>query len=240
MNQDKRLEREKMIAENIKKERINKTKNLLKRIAMWGGVFVVLAAMVWGLAKLGSQPVSFEKGVLSEQLSASDHTKGNVLSKIVLVEYSDFQCPACGQFYPVVKEVEQKYSKDIVLVYRNYPLPSHDKSDIAARAAEAAAIQGKFWEMHDKLFENQNSWAKLSNAKNLFIEYAGQIGLDKVKFETDLDSEAVKNKVNKDIASGTASNVDGTPTFFLNGNKLNLQTYADLDTAISDALAQNR
>lgn len=240
MSNDKKTERDNIIAENIKKERIIKAKNLLKRAALWGGVFVALGAMVWGLAKLGSQPVSVVKGVLSENVNASDHTKGNLLSKVVLIEYSDFQCPACEQFYPVVKAAEQKYGKDMLLVYRNFPLPSHDKSDIAARAAEAAAIQGKFWEMHDKLFENQTTWSKMSNVKSLFVEYAGQLGLDKSKFEIDLESEAVKSKIAKDIASGNASQVDGTPTFYLNGNKLNLQTYADLDSAISDAVAKNR
>ena len=212
----------------------------LKRIGIWTGVILALAAMVWGLALLGSGPSTDNSAKLSEQLGSDDHVRGNALAKVILVEYSDFQCPACAQFYPIVKQLEQKYGKDILLAYRHFPLPGHDKSQLAARAAEAAAIQGKFWEMHDKLFENQNYWSTKSNAEEIFIDFAVSVGCNRDKFVSDLNSPAVAERVQKNIASGNASGVDSTPTFYLNGAKLNLQTYGDLEAAVAGAISQSK
>ena len=215
-------------------------KSNLKRIGIWTGVILALVAMVWGLALLGSGPSTDNSAKLSEQIGSADHFRGNTLAKVILVEYSDFQCPACREFYPIVKQLEEKYGKDILLAYRHYPLPAHDKSLLAARAAEAAAIQGKFWEMHDKLFENQNYWSTKTNTEEIFTDFAVSVGCNRDKFISDLNSAAVAERVQKDVQSGNVSGVDSTPTFYLNGVKLNLQTYGDLEAAIAGAISQSK
>lgn len=107
-----------------------------------------------------------------------DWIKGNESSKVALIEYSDFQCPACAANYNLVKYLEGKYFSDIKFVYRHFPLQQHAQAIPAARAAEAAGAQGKFWEMHDKLFENQDKWADTTTAKDIFKGYAEELGLD--------------------------------------------------------------
>ena len=226
----------------MKENKLNKGKFtiLIKRLLPWFAVIFAMILMVWGLAEFGSRPVQVSGPGLSEGLKSSDHIKGNTMAKVTLVEYSDFQCPACALFYPVMKKAEEKYMKDVLFVYRHFPLPSHDKAELAAKASEAAGLQGKFWEMHDKLFENQSTWSKITDAKTLFTEYAAQLGLDRNKFIADLDSDSVNKKITDDIRSGTESQLDGTPTFFINGNKLKIQTYGDIDSAISEYLTKNR
>ena len=133
-------------------------------------------------------------------------------AKVTVVEFSDFQCPACKAAEPVVVEILNKYKDKIRFVYRNYPLPSHEFGQIAAQAAEAAALQNKFWEYHDKLFEKSPDLKK----ENL-LTIAKDLGLDLDKFTKDLDSDAVKQKVADDQADGNRAGVTATPTFFING-----------------------
>lgn len=215
-----------------------------RRIGLWGGAVIILALMVWGLANLASTPTSVTSdGTLSEQVSATDHAEGNRMARVTLVEYSDFQCPACYNFFPVVEDVFTKYSKDILLVYRHFPLPQHDKSTLAAAAAEAAGNQGKFWEMHDLLFQNQPNWSDLStsDAQKQFTDFAKQLGLNIDKFTTDLHSTSTAAVINNSIESGEKSNVDSTPSFFINGRKItNLQNYGDLDADVAAAIAENK
>lgn len=215
-----------------------------KRIGLWGGAIIILVLMVWGLAKLASTPAAVTSdGNLSEPVSATDHAEGNRMARVTVVEYSDFQCPACYNFHPVVKDVLTKYSKDILLVYRHFPLPQHDKSKLAAAAAEAAGNQGKFWEMHDLLFQNQPNWTDLSSAdaEKQFTDFANQLGLNKVKFTSDLHSSSTAAIIDHSIDSGTKSNVDSTPSFFINGKKVtNLQNYGDLDADVAAAIAENK
>ena len=135
-------------------------------------------------------------------------------AKVTVVEFSDFQCPACKAAEPVVVEILNKYKDKIRFVYRNYPLPSHEFGQIAAQAAEAAALQNKFWEYHDKLFEKSPDLKK----ENL-LTIAKDLGLDLDKFTKDLDSDAVKQKVADDQADGNRAGVTATPTFFINGTQ---------------------
>lgn len=147
---------------------------------------------------------------------------GNKNAKTTLVEYSDYECPACALFYPVVKQIVDQNPDKLVFVYRNFPLPQHQNALSAAYAAEAAGKQGKFWEMHDLLFTNQNTWASQSSttARDTFIGYATQLGLNIDQFQKDMDSQAVKDKVETDYQSGVKSGVGATPTFYLNGSKM--------------------
>lgn len=151
-----------------------------------------------------------------------DHVRGNRDAKVVLIEYGDLQCPACGSYYPVLKSLEAEFGDDVAFVFRHFPLISiHPNAFSASRAAEAAGNQGKFWEMHDLLFETQNDWGQVgTNQQSLFEGYADQLGLNMDTFRTDYASTAVADRINRDIASAKEFDVRSTPTFVLNGEKI--------------------
>jgi protein-disulfide isomerase len=153
----------------------------------------------------------------------ADHVEGNKDSKVLLVEYGDFQCPGCGAAYTNVKTLMDEYGDRIALVFRNFPLTSiHPNAKLASASAEAAGLQGKFWEMHDLLYQNQSAWENLDTSKRIdgFVSFASQLGLDTTKFTQDLANPDVTKKVNFDFTLGKQNSVSSTPTFFLNGEKL--------------------
>jgi protein-disulfide isomerase len=151
--------------------------------------------------------------LLRVPITDSDHSSGSKTALITLVEYGDYQCPHCGRAYPIVGRLQKALMGDLRFVFRNFPLAeSHPDAMLAARAAEAAALQGKFWEMHDSLYENQDSL----DAGSMAI-YASVLDLDEKAFIRDLESERVDERVAADIRGGIASGVNGTPTFFVNG-----------------------
>jgi protein-disulfide isomerase len=152
---------------------------------------------------------------LKPEIGPADQTQGNEQAAIKLVEYGDYQCPHCGTAYSIIKEIQSTFGDQILFVFRNFPLQeSHRYANIAAQAAEAAGKQGRFWEMHDAIFENQQQ------LNEDFIEnLAEKLGLDMEQFEEDLNSEEISNKVEDDFESGVRSGVNGTPSFFINGSK---------------------
>lgn len=152
---------------------------------------------------------------LRTPVSGQDHIQGNEQAGITLLEYGDYQCPFCGLAYPVVKRLQRHFGKDLRFSFRNFPLiQSHQHALLAAAAAEAAGNQERFWEMHDMLYENQDHLA----AKDL-AKYAASLQLDLKKFDEDIKSEALLNRVRADYMSGEMSGVEGTPTFFINDVK---------------------
>jgi protein-disulfide isomerase len=160
--------------------------------------------------------------ILTEGDSA-DHVFGNKDAKVVLIEYGDFQCPGCGAAYPQLKTLSETYKDQVAFVFRNFPLTTiHPNALAAATAAGAAAKQGKFWEMHDLLYESQKSWENLSVAQrgDAFIGYAKQLGLNVDTFKQDMSSQSVANKISSDRSLGARVKVDSTPTLFLNGTKV--------------------
>ena len=157
----------------------------------------------------------------------ADHTTGSTSNKILFIEYGDFQCPSCEGAYPNVKSLINDYGKDVTFVFRNFPLTTlHPNARAAAAVAEAAGLQGKYWEMHDKLYDNQNDWSGLDASKrtDMFNSYAKELGLDVTKFDADIVGKPVDKKISFDIALGKANTVDATPTFFVNGEKLDDST----------------
>ena len=145
----------------------------------------------------------------------------NVAAKNVLVEYGDYQCPACLAYYGFVKQLLAEAGDQVVLVYRNFPLRNvHQFAQLSAQSAEAAGKQGKFWEMYDLLYSNQATWSKESDAGKTFEGYAQSLGLNMDQFRKDRDSEEVKTKIEDDFQSGVRAQVQGTPTFYLNGRKI--------------------
>jgi protein-disulfide isomerase len=211
------------------------------RIVLWSSVIVtlvlVIAGMVW-LAGGGGQRQVYVPGV--NEILADDHVFGKADSKVTLVEYSDFQCPACGEVYAVVKKLEQDYGDKVRFVYRNFPIPGHVNGIPAAGAAGAAANQGKFFEMADQIFSHQSEWSALDNAALSVIldSYAETLGLNMDKFRADKNSQAVKDKINKDAESGKKAGVDSTPTFFVNGTKVNAWSYDEFKRELDSALSK--
>jgi protein-disulfide isomerase len=142
-----------------------------------------------------------------------DHVQGPADAGLTLVEYGDYECPHCGRAYPIIKAIQKQMGRRLRFVFRNFPLrESHRHAARAAEAAEAAGAQGKFWEMHDRLFERQFAL----NGENL-IEYAGDLGLDVARFRKELVGGVYAPRVREDFRSGVLSGVNGTPTFFING-----------------------
>jgi len=152
----------------------------------------------------------------------TSHVEGTSPENVTLVEYGDYECPVCETFYPTVKQVAAKYSNQIVFQFRNLPLTSiHPNAFAGARAAEAAGLQGKYWEMHDILYENQNSWVSSSQPLSVFDTYAQSLSLNVSQFDKDYASEAVNDAINSDLSAFDATGDDkATPTFYLDGKKL--------------------
>lgn len=150
---------------------------------------------------------------------------GPVTAVVTLEEFGDFQCPPCGLLHPVLKTMKQEFGDKIRVIFREYPLvPSHPHALSAARAAEAAGRQGKFFEMHDQIFENQKAWDKAFDARPIFEGYAQKIGLDLEKYRNDLTSEVVEQRIFQDGKRAHALGVQGTPTVFMNGREVPFQS----------------
>lgn len=186
----------------------------------WGilvGVLVVFGAIfLWsGKHKTAAPTTSL----------ASNHIEGKGSAGVTLLEYGDYECPFCGEYYPVVKQVQAEYNNQLFFQFRNLPLTSiHPNAFVGARAAEAAALQNKFWEMHDALYQAQDpsgktGWVASSDPlDNYFVSFASQLGLNVAKFKTDFASDQVNNTINADLAAFAKTKAqEATPTFFLDG-----------------------
>jgi protein-disulfide isomerase len=171
----------------------------------------------------------------------ADHVEGDKNSKVVFIEYGDYQCPICGSVYQPLKDTLQTYldQNKIAFVFRNYPLTSiHPNTLAAASAAEAAGLQGKYWQMHDKLYETQDAWSNASpdQRQNFFDGYAKDLGLNVDQFRTDMTSKQVARQINRDRALGEKIGVSGTPTFVLNGKTMEASLNTDLENGNSATL----
>lgn len=209
---------------------------------------LIIAACVIGFfgilffTKKDSNKSSGGSGGNNSSVQSSNHVTGNTQSKVVLVEFGDFECPACYRFFPIMEQVREKYKDKIAFQFRHLPLLEiHKNALIGARAAEAAAKQDKFFEMHDKLYTNQQSWSQSTDPTNFFVQYAKELGLDEQKFKADLISEEVNNIIQADRSYAKDQGFNSTPTFVLNGKKLE-GAEASLDyfsQQIDEALAKN-
>ena len=172
----------------------------------------------------------------NEGVTVTGNVEGNVDAAVTLVEYSDFQCPACSAFQPVLKQVLATYGDQIRFEYKHYPLPIHNFAMQAAVAAEAAGQQGKFFEFHDVLFEKQKEWSVSATPNVLFITYAQDLGLDVETFKRHQKSSLLREKVRSDMNDAKEKGLTGTPTFYLNGEKMEVKTFEDFVTQIALAV----
>ncbi|HUC87754.1 MAG TPA: thioredoxin domain-containing protein [Candidatus Binatia bacterium] len=179
----------------------------------------------------------------------TNHVEGQGADGITLLEYGDYQCPYCGEYYPIVKQVAAIYDQDIYFQFRNLPLTQlHPNAYAGARAAEAASLQGKFWQMHDLLYEQNGAyydsnetlanWIGSSNPENDFVQYAQQLGLNVSQFKTDYASGQVNNSILADMNAFTKTGAEeATPTFFLNGTQINPSiSVSSFETIINAAI----
>lgn len=193
-------------------------------ILIFGGIF-------WATSSKSKAPSS-------GTTQTTNHVDGQNSAGVTLVEYGDFQCPGCGQYYQSVKDTVAKYHKQISFQFRNFPLTQiHPNAFAGARAAEAAGKQNKYWEMHDMLYQQNvayynggqklSTWINATDPLSFFTNFAQQLGLNITQFKQDYASDAVNRAINADIESGNKLSVSSTPTFFLDGQKIQPQPTAD-------------
>lgn len=203
-----------------------------KKLIIWLLVFGVISWFGYKAYKFFTTPVP-EVAVTSIEVLETDWVKGDENAKTILVEYGDYQCPACATYLPIVKKLLDETPVGLKIVYRNYPIVQiHKNSMTSSKAAEAAGRQDKFWEMHDKLYETQDEWKDIGDPKDKFTEYARGLGLDEQKFQSDYASQEVANKITADIASGNTLKLNSTPTFFLNGKKVAPRSYEQFKSLV--------
>lgn len=184
-----------------------------------------------------------ENAVINEG-PISDRVYGKRDAKVVLIEYGDFACPGCANAFPDVSKIKEEYKDNLAFVFRNLPLTSiHPNALAAATAAEAAGQQGKFFEMHDKLYQNQTNWDRISadQRSGVFEGYARELSLNIDRYRSDVTSDAVKQKIERDRALARKAQADATPTFILNGQKLDetkWNTFEAFNQTIRNALTR--
>lgn len=202
---------------------------------------MAIIAVLGGIFFLNREEAGAPDNGGDNTVQTSNHTQGEGTAGVTLVEYGDFQCPACGAYYPIVKGVKAKYGDKITFQFRHFPLSqSHPNAFAAHRAAEAAGLQGKFFEMHDLLYERQQAWSAVNNPVDTLNTYAEELGLDVEKFKQDFSSAAVNATINADIRAGQEVGANSTPTFVLNGDKIEElpRDQESFNKLIEDAIAE--
>lgn len=217
-------------------------------------VLVTAAAIIAGAYSSGTassnNASSTFVATVAPAITSADWTEGNPNAKVSLIEYGDFECPACGEYYPLMQQLVQNYSSTVQFVFRNFPLYSiHPFAGIGAQAAEAAGLEGgaaKYWAMHNLLYTKQNEWSTNSaltpqQVLSQYLDgYAQSIGLNVNLFNADINATSVVDKIQADVAGGNAAQIDHTPTFFVNLKQIpNPTSLADFQSVLNAALASS-
>ncbi|TLM83277.1 disulfide bond formation protein DsbA [Pseudarthrobacter sp. NamE2] len=209
------------------------------RIAIWTILAFLLAAGVIWYAVVSTNkptPAAPQAGDVQLMRENSHRVTNPVTEKAQLVEFLDFECESCRSAEPLVQKLKQEYGDRITFIHRYFPLPGHANSGTAALAVEAAAQQGKYEQMAAKLFETQPQWGEKQDSQaTLFRTYAEELGLDMSQYDTEVAAEETKERIRQDIADGKALGVTGTPTFFLDGEKLILDSEAQFRQLLDNA-----
>lgn len=215
-------------------------KTPIKATIIAGGLVVILLVVVLILARMNNPeaPSPAETEGALPGTRANSHVIDNAGPEApTLVEFLDFECEVCGAFYPVIEQVRKDYDGEINYVLRHFPLPGHHNSMNAALAAEAAAQQGQLEAMYHRLFETQSQWGEQQvSLAALFRDFAVQLGLDMAQYDAAIADPATQARVEEDFNDGRVMNVTGTPTFFLDGERLELTQLSDLTDAIDAAI----
>lgn len=207
---------------------------------LWVGAIAVVLIGGGILAYNASQPVEKPKIDTGLLVKPDSHTteQGTRTYPVTIVEFGDYQCPACAYVEPIVEKILSDYP-EVKLVFRHFPLPGHQNAMAAARAAEAAGEQGKFWEMHTAIYLNQDIWSTMTTPTDAFVEIAKKLNLDVEKFKLDMTSEKYDQFITNDRKDGIDAGVNATPSFFINGRKyLGGNNYITLKLAVDEALEE--
>jgi protein-disulfide isomerase len=196
-------------------------------------IVAALAVVLFGGSFWYSSMVSERN---NDGIEIRENIKGSNDAVVTLTEYSDFQCPACASFQPALADVMEQFAGQVKLEYKHFPLPIHTLAIPAARAAEAAGQQGQFFEYHDLLFINQSAWSNSANPTVNFIQYATELGLDVDLFKRHMNSSILRDKVRDEFNEARGLGLTGTPTFFLNGERMTITTYEDFINQIAAAV----
>ena len=216
----------------------------------WFVFGIIVVAVIGGMVYISTQNRLNINDVNTESLNnivkaesrngnIADHTYGNTNAKVVVIEYVDYQCPGCSTAAPKTKQVVDTYKDNVMLIFRNFPIASsHPNARAAAATAEAAGLQGKFWEMNELLFANRDNWnnAEISERDAIFKSYAEQLQLNIDKYKADIASAAVKSKIDFDLAIGRKHGVTATPSFYVNGQAAKMDDSGSIESSVKDAL----
>src|SRR6266516_1263715 len=179
------------------------------------------------LSRGSDQPSEPSNAPTHANIKGGGHFRGPVSGdkpELTLVEFGDYQCPSCGAYHPLVKEILNRYPQQLRLEFHHFPLVTiHPNSMLASKAAEAAGEQGRYWEMHDALFDHQREWSDSPNAEPIFVALASQMGLDSNKFMQGLRSPQLQDRILRDVEQGQNAKVDAVPTFFINGERVHIK-----------------
>lgn len=206
-------------------------------------ILVVVGVLIGIFAFTGDKNSSNTGGANGSGSQTSSHIAGKADSKVTLQEFGDFQCPACKAYFPIVNELKQTYGDRVAFQFSHYPLVQiHPNAFIGSRAAEAAGKQGKFFEMHDLLYENQDAWAQSKTPASVLEGYASQLGLNLDQFKTDMNGSSVADTINADVKAAQAKGANSTPTFVLNGKKIeqNPRSIDEFKKLLDEELAKSQ
>ena len=185
-------------------------------VALVGLITLASGTMLYRAKRVALSPTSKVQRGLEKGRDKSGHILGKPDAPVVLEEFGDFECPPCGNLSDPINQLERDYRGRLCVIFHNFPLPNHQHARDAAHAAEAAALQDRFWQMHDVLYREQALWSKAADVRSLFKAYAGTIGANVAQFEKDIESEEVKRRVAADQQKGSVMGVSTTPSIFVN------------------------
>lgn len=199
-------------------------KKYITALIIIGGLLAGTATGLWLSRQKNSQSSASPQQIrnLSDASPGAEKppTRGSSQATVILEEFGDFQCPPCAQLHGEIKKLEREYESKFQLIFRHYPLSMHEQAVAAAQAAEAAALQGKFWEMHDLLYERQDEWSEKPNAGEIFAGYARSLNLDIEKFLRDINNPQIRERIEADQKRGNSIEIQGTPALFINGREI--------------------
>lgn len=206
---------------------------------LFAGIIAATFVIIVGAAFVFGRPTNTPP-VDPKLLVTEDSYKFGSGSAVTLVEFGDFQCPACGAYHTVVKQLMEKYKDSMTLVFRHFPLNIHPNAVPASLAVEAAGVQGKFWEMYDKMYVTQSAWSNEKNPGDIFAGYAKDMGLDVEKFKKDMADPSLKKRIDRDVADATTLGINATPSFYVNNVKIsNPASLEEFDMLLKTAIEKS-
>ncbi len=237
MEEVRLTKRERRALAKEEKKRTREKNERAGKLKKWSFSLVILLGLLFAGYKFvdwfrapDDSPDNVSQEIPAE-IPENEWVRGNQQANVTLIEYSDFQCPACGYYSSLVERLGEEFPNDLKIVYKHFPLGS-ESAFAAALATEAAGKQGMFWQMHDILFERQAQWSEEEDPQEMFVGYAQELGLDENVFLEDFAGDGVKGEVDRDLALAQQLGLNSTPTFFLNDEKIQPKNYDEFKELI--------